>query len=162
MGSWSQNDAGLAACVALPILATTLSIHRLCLLEHLRDHVNLAVPLFVQDQTADVSNTKSTNSPGHSQTSPPCVPSIVASPGPAPVAPGAARTGTRSRWSHRSFVGSWWLRRTWQSTGGALAEGGALGGVHSHGGSPIAGWFLENPQKKWMIWRYPYFRRPQK
>ena len=31
--------------------------------------------------------------------------------------------------------------------GGALAEGGALGGVHSHGGSPIAGWFRENPKK---------------
>ena len=57
---------------------------------------------------------------------PPCVPSIVASPGPAPAAPaapGAARTGTRSRWSHRSFVGSWWLRRTWRSTGRGRSTG---------------------------------------
>ena len=27
-------------------------------------------------------------------------------------------------------------------------------------GYPIAGWFMENPSVKWMIWGYPYFRKP--
>ena len=27
----------------------------------------------------------------------------------------------------------------------------ALGGFHSHGGTPIAGWFRENPIYKWMM-----------
>ena len=36
-----------------------------------------------------------------------------------------------------------------------------LGVFHSHGGSSIAGWFMrENPNIAWMIWRYPYFRKP--
>ena len=27
--------------------------------------------------------------------------------------------------------------------------------------TPIAGWFtVENPKIKWMIWGYPYFRKP--
>jgi hypothetical protein len=35
------------------------------------------------------------------------------------------------------------------------------GNLHSHGGSPIAGWLsMENPNLKWMIWGYPYFRKP--
>ena len=35
------------------------------------------------------------------------------------------------------------------------------GGFHGHGGTPIAGWLIgENPNLKWMIWRYPYFRKP--
>ena len=36
-----------------------------------------------------------------------------------------------------------------------------IGGFHGHGGTPIAGWFIiENPIQKWMIWGYPYFRKP--
>ena len=32
-------------------------------------------------------------------------------------------------------------------------------GFHSHGGTPIAGWFLLwTIPCKWMIWGYPYFR----
>ena len=36
-------------------------------------------------------------------------------------------------------------------TGELLAVG--PGGFHSHGGTPIAGWFSENPIKKWMMTR---------
>ena len=38
---------------------------------------------------------------------------------------------------------------------------GSLGGFHSHGESPIAGWVIrEKPNITWMIWGYPYFRKP--
>ena len=37
----------------------------------------------------------------------------------------------------------------------------SYGGFHSHGATPIAGWFVrENPIYKWMIWGQPYFRKP--
>ena len=33
--------------------------------------------------------------------------------------------------------------------------------VSVNGGTPIAGWFIrEHPTIKWMIWGYPYFRKP--
>ena len=34
------------------------------------------------------------------------------------------------------------------------------GGFLSHGGTPIAGWFILWKIHKWMIWGYPYFRKP--
>ena len=36
------------------------------------------------------------------------------------------------------------------------------GGFHSHGGTPIAGWFIkENPNLEMDDdWGYPYFRKP--
>ena len=33
--------------------------------------------------------------------------------------------------------------------------------VSVNGGTPIAGWFIrEHPTIKWMIWGYPYVRKP--
>ena len=38
---------------------------------------------------------------------------------------------------------------------------GILGAFHSHGESPIAGWVIRGkPNITWMIWGYPYFRKP--
>jgi hypothetical protein len=35
------------------------------------------------------------------------------------------------------------------------------GGFLSHGGTPIAGWFVSwKILFKWMIWGYPHFRKP--
>ena len=37
----------------------------------------------------------------------------------------------------------------------------AIWGVHSHGGTPIAGWFImENPMKMNDEMSYPHFRKP--
>ena len=36
-----------------------------------------------------------------------------------------------------------------------------FGGFHSHGGTPVAGWFvMENPNLKWMTWGYRHLEKP--
>ena len=62
---------------------------------------------------------------------------------------------------------SGWLTARVGSVGGVSRQGlmsqingtyGWYGAFHSHGGTPIAGWFIswKNPNLKWMIWGYPH------
>ena len=82
-----------------------------------------------------------------------------------------ARTPDRARrrrwidgWAHAIPPGVYDIRslsRPWPSPDEGFGGRDRWNLLGLHGGTPIRGLFImENPHLKWMIWGYPYFRKP--
>ena len=83
-----------------------------------------------------------------------------------PVAPGRAKHMDHMGCGHGKNPQKWGISTSLGSFGGCLILEGwfivrKMGAFHSHGGSPIAGWFTRgNPSKMDDGMGYPYFRKP--